>query len=61
LQSELNTLGLGYITVEAQKCRDLLPWMGGALLASQLDTDSSWLDIDEYVEHGASLVHKRCT
>lgn len=61
LQSELNTLGLGYITVEAPKGRDLLPWIGGALLASQLDSEDQWISLDDYLEHGACYVHKRCT
>eukprot|EP00733_Pompholyxophrys_punicea_P001569 Pompholyxophrys_punicea_v1_NODE_835_length_1230_cov_3.129362.p1 type:complete len:134 gc:universal NODE_835_length_1230_cov_3.129362:673-1074(+) len=41
--------------------RDYSAWTGAALLVSQASFQHSWISKQEYDEHGAGVVHRKCS
>jgi len=61
LESELKKLKPNApIKVVDLKDRNLLAWEGGSLTANLASFDPMWVSKEEYEEHGASIVHKKC-
>ena len=48
------------IKVVAAADRKYTVWKGGSTLASLSTFASSWVTADEYGEHGASIIHRKC-
>ena len=48
------------VQVVAPPDRDLLVWKGGSLVASSPVFFDMCMSLDEYDEHGPSLVHRKC-
>ena len=40
--------------------RDLFAWIGGSVLAPQLNLNNMWILKAEYDEHGPSIIHGKC-
>lgn len=59
LESERDMREL-HVQVVAPPDRDLLAWKGGSLLASSPGFSDMCISLDEYDEHGPSLVHRKC-
>lgn len=50
----------GEIRVVATPDRKYAVWKGGSTLASLSTFASSWVTMEDYQEHGASIVHRKC-
>ena len=48
------------IKVVAPMERKFLVWIGGSILSSLSTFQTLWITRDEFNEHGASIVHKKC-
>ncbi|XP_019880498.1 uncharacterized protein LOC109608495 [Aethina tumida] len=48
------------IKIVAPPERKYSVWIGGSILASLSTFEESWFTKEEYNEHGASLIHKKC-
>lgn len=42
------------------KNRDFSVWCGGAMLANLETFNSAWISLEEYMEHGPQIVHRKC-
>ena len=38
----------------------LSTWIGGSVLASLSSYRDQWITLEQYAEHGSSIVHKMC-
>ena len=48
-----------HVEVTAEPERKLSSWIGCSILSSILP-EENWISIDEYIERGASIVHRKC-
>ncbi len=48
------------IRVIASADRKYAVWKGGSTLASLSTFESSWVTAEDYQEHGASVIHRKC-
>jgi len=48
------------IRVVAAADRKYAVWKGGSTLASLSTFASSWVTDEDYKEHGASIIHRKC-
>lgn len=48
------------LAAEAKVERNYAPWLGGSILASLGTFHQLWMSKQEYDEHGAALVHRKC-
>ncbi|XP_071487913.1 actin, non-muscle 6.2-like [Diadema antillarum] len=62
LKKELSALAPPGIKVNviAPPKREYSAWVGGSKLASSIPFQDNWIPRQEYLEHGASLIHKKC-
>ena len=49
------------IKVIASQDRKYAVWRGASTFASLSTFASSWITKDDYAEHGAAIVHRKCT
>lgn len=49
------------IKVSAPMNREYSSWIGASILSSLASFSEMWITEDEYHEHGANIVHKKCT
>lgn len=49
------------IKIVAQADRKFAVWKGASTFASLSTFASSWITKDDYAEHGAAIVHRKCT
>lgn len=49
------------IRVIASADRKYAVWKGGSTLASLSTFASSWVTAEDYQEHGAAIIHRKCT
>ena len=62
LKNEIEALasaGAG-IRIIASHDRKYAVWKGASTLASLSSFGASWISRDEYEEHGAGIVHRKC-
>lgn len=62
LKSELVNLAPAgaEIRIVASADRKYAVWKGGSTLASLSTFHSSWVTAEDYAEHGAAIVHRKC-
>jgi len=48
------------IRIVASADRKYAVWKGGSTLASLSTFHSSWVTAEDYNEHGAAVIHRRC-
>ena len=48
------------VKVVAHPDRKYFPWIGGSIMASMADFQSSWITKDEFEDIGPSVVHRKC-
>ncbi len=48
------------VNVVAPAHREYLAWMGGSILASLSSFQAMWVTAEEYKEHGASIINRKC-
>jgi actin-related protein len=60
LQKELEMICNGDIKVFATPERQIGAYVGGVVLCSMTTFQSMWFTKEEYMLHGAGLVHKKC-
>ena len=48
------------IRVIASADRKFAVWKGGSILASLTTFASNWVTDEDYSEHGAAIVHRKC-
>ena len=63
LKAELTTLAPpgSEIRIVAAPDRKYAVWKGASTLASLSTFAASWISKEEYDEHGAAIVHRKCT
>ena len=49
------------VRIIASADRKYAVWKGASTLASLSTFESSWITKDDYEEHGASIVHRKCS
>jgi actin len=62
LKSEIDRLGFagGEINIIAPPERANLVWKGAAMMANLSTFASAWVTAEDYQEHGAAVVHRKC-
>ncbi|EGC33589.1 hypothetical protein DICPUDRAFT_80660 [Dictyostelium purpureum] len=61
LQKEMNFLNPSVdIKISAPPNRNLSVWCGGSVLGDLKTFSDHWITKDEYLEHGKTIVHKKC-